>query len=392
MKTFLQQQDERVKEIEKKAIAQYKNLNNKYVQKALSNRIIARIEHKEYDSLTKIQWELNKSHKIAVNLLTQKTPISEQHPKFKEGKIEIDSLVKEKKLKINTKTSASITKLKEQQQKEINEVIKQNSKDNHLLQNLKRLFKGSRWRDNEETLLSTKSYLKLLDFYSISQIKKIDSRNGFIHLLSGVHNKISIKDFKDHKIVMKNLLQWFDESKHQKEFKLKKIAEIKQRYRLKTKELDDQKRISLKGLSREKKEQLEKVKIEVQKVVLGAPFTKLQEQHETVTEYIDELQTDYVEEENLILQDYNILHEQIIKESKAKVSLTEQNIKALENKLQVYNNKISHPKIQANYKLFETELRQLKNIVKNLEIKESEYQKYQNISYYSFLEHIIKQK
>jgi len=382
LKEYLETQDDRVKEIEDQAFLQYQDLNKKYVDQAESNRIIARVEDGNYDSLSKIRIAINKSHKEAVDLLTKKQPISSQHPEMKEGKIAIDALVKAKRIKITDLVGKQTTALQKAQIKDLAALYQVIEDDASLLRNMHRLWAG-RKPLSEKELLEAKQTLKGLNFVSITQINSIDGRSGWVKLKNGT--KFSVKEFPEHKTVLKNLRHWHDETKHQLTAYGKEKSEIRKSYRLKIKKLDDQKRIELKGIESFKKDEMKAIKVKVQLAVLGKPFSNLMQEHEAITEYVDELETEYVQEEKVILQDYNELYESIIIDCQTKVAQAEKKIKKLERDLGKYSNKISHPKVQKRYKELEKELNELKGLIPRLEQREFEYSQYENIDFTNYL-------
>mgnify|MGYP001951052989 CR=1 FL=1 len=143
--------------------------------------------------------------------------------------------------------------------------------------------------------------------------------------------------------------------------------------------------MELKNLDRFKRGELEKVKIETRKIVLGAPYANLQEQYETVTEYVTELETAYEKEETLVLEDYRNLYESIVKNCEKRADQVADEVEDLEEELQKYNKKINHPKVQKSYRELAQNLRELKRLLPKLEAKAFEAQKYKEINFGNYI-------
>ncbi|BDS13260.1 protein kinase domain-containing protein [Aureispira anguillae] len=389
LKAYLQKQDVEVQALEKKAVEQYQLLNKKYVDQAKSHRVIARIEDGNYNSLTKIRMAINNSHKKAVNQLMKEHPISDAHPSLREGKIAVDTLVKDKRTKISSLIGDKISTLYREQEQAFELLFKDHVKDTDLYRNLPRLWKGKR-RMSEHAVEHIKEVLEELNFSSIRQIYSLNAHTGEVMLKDG--RKFNIKEFRDHKVILKNLRHWHDETKHQLTFLNQEKVKLKKEYRQKIKALEDEKRIELKGLDRFKKGELQKVKIAVQKVELGKPFSNLQEQHEVVTEYVDELEQAYEAEEKVVLKDYKEVYERIIRQCEAKAESVAEEIKEAQAKLAGYTKNINHPKVQKSYRALEQELTELQQLLPKLEASSFELKKYKNINFNNYLQALMTGK
>lgn len=389
LKAYLEAQDLKVKSLEKKALEQYKLLNQKYVNQAREHRAIARLDDSRSNSLAKLRLAIKNSHKKAVDQVTKENPISEEHPTIKEEKIAIDALVKDKRIKIGNWIGDKTALLYQDQERALDNLYKQVKEDTNLNKHLERLLKGKR-RLSEDDLTQLQKTLESLNFSSILQLYSIDTRAGKIVLKDG--RSFSIKQFRQYKIVLKNLRHWYDETKHQLASLNKEKIRIKATYEAQRRKLEDEKRIELKNLERFKKGELQKVKIAVQKVVLGAPFSNLQEEYEEVTEYVDALETAYEEEQELVLKDYNEAYEQIILASEAKALEVEAEIKESKEQLDDYTKKINHPKVQKSYAKLKEEVEELRELLPKLEASAVNLKKYKNINFNNYLKAILTRK
>jgi serine/threonine protein kinase len=387
LKAYLQEQDVRVKELENKALEQYAHLNQKYVEKAKGHRVIARVEDGNYNNLAKIRIAIHSAHKKAVDELTKEKPIKDNHPFMKEGKIAINSLVKDKRTKIGDLIGTKLTALYNEQEARIKLLYQEVREDTFIENHWYRLWKGKR-RVSDAAKEELKEALEELKFSSILQIYTINSRTGDITLKDG--RTFNVKQFRDSKIIINNLKHWHDETKHQVNALDKEKALLKKSYRQKIKALEDEKQLELKNLDRFKRGELEKVKIETQKIVLGAPFTNLQAQYETVTEYVTELETAYEKEEDLVLKDYRTMYESIVKDCEVRADRVAEDVEDLEEDLQKYSKKINHPKVQKAYRELEQELAVLKRLLPELEVKSFEAKKYKDINFKNYLRKLTR--
>lgn len=387
LKTYLQAQDDRVKELEEKALEQYLHLNQKYVEQAKGHRVIARVEDGNYNNLAKIRIAIHNAHKKAVDELVKEKPIKPNHPFMKEGKIAINSLVKDKRTKISDLISAKLATLYNQQEAKIKLLYQDVREDTFIENHLYRLWKGKR-RIADAVKEELREELKELQFSSILQIYTINTRTGEVTLKDG--RKFNVKEFRDAKTILTNLKHWYDETKHQLSSLDKEKARLKKIYRQKISALEEEKRMELKNLDRFKRGELEKMKIETQKIVLGTPFTNLQEQYETVTEYVAELETAYEKEEALVLKDYRVLYENIVKDCEERANRVADEVEDLEEDLQQYNKKINHPKVQKSYRELEQDLAELKQLVPELNAKAFEAKKYEDINFSNYLRKLTR--
>ncbi|WMX16066.1 protein kinase domain-containing protein [Aureispira sp. CCB-E] len=388
LKTYLKEKDTQVKELEQKALEQYHYLNEKYVSKAKEHRAIARVEDGHYNNLAKIRIAIHNAHKKAVDELVKDQPIQENHPFMKEGKIAVDNLVKDKKLKISDLIGAKLTALYNEQEAKIKLLYQDIREDTFIENHWSRLWKGKR-NVAEGVKDELKEEFEELKLSSILQIYNINSRTGEITLKNG--QKFNIKYFRDSKLILNNLKHWHDETKHQLSILDQEKALLKKEYRQKVKALEEKKRIELKNLDRFKRGELEKVKIETQKIVLGQPFANLQEQYETVTEYVTELETAYEQEEEEVLKDYKALYESIIKDCEYRADKVTRDIKDLEAKLHTYNKKSKHPKVQKAYRELEQDLKELKQIIPEYKTKAFEMKKYEQITFKNYLRKLLRE-
>lgn len=382
LKVYLKEQDDRVRTLETKALEQYQNLNQKYVEKAISHRVIARVEDGNYNNLAKIRIAIHSAHKKAVDELVKDRPVKDNHPFMKEGKIAINSLVKNKRTKISDLIGTKLTALYNEQEAKIKLLYQDVREDTFIENHLYRLWKGKR-KVADSVKEELREALEELNFTSILQIYNINTRTGVVTLKDG--RKFNAKQFRDSKTILSNLKYWHDETKHQLNVLDKEKALLKKAYRKKVSVLEDEKRLELKNLDRFKRGELEKVKIETQKIVLGAPFTNLQEQYETVTEYVTELETAYEKEENLVLKDYRAMYESIVKDCEARADRVLDDVEDLEEELEQYHKKINHPKVQKSYRELEQDLAEFKQLLYELNAKAFEAEKYKEINFNNYL-------
>jgi len=381
-KVDLKEQDDRVKALEIKALEQYHALNKKYVDKALGHRVIARVEDGNYSNLAKIRIAIHYAHKKAVDELLKERPINEHHPFMKEGKIAISSLMENKRTKISDLVGTKVRDLYNEQEAKIKLLYQEVREDTFINNHLYRLWKGKRGV-SDSVKEELKEALEEFGLTSILQIDTINTRTGAVRLKDG--QELSTKPFRGSKTILTNLKYWHDETKHQLNALNKKKLLLKKDYRQKISVLENEKRMELKSLDHFKRGELAKVKIETQKIVLGAPFTKLQEQYETVTDYVTELETAYEKEEALALKDYRAMYESIIKNCEIRANQAVNEVAKMEEMVQKYSKKINHPKVQKRYRELEDRLIEVKELLPKLEMKKFENDKYININFNNYL-------
>jgi serine/threonine protein kinase len=387
LKRYLKEQDNRVKELEDKAIEQYQHLNQKYVDQAISHRIVARVEDGNYSNLAKIRIAIHSAHKKAVDELVKEQPIKDSHPFMKEGKIAINSLMKNKQTKISDLIGEKLTALYIEQETKVKLLYQDVREDTFIENHLYRLWKGKR-RVEDSVKEELKEVFEELKFSSILQIYNINARTGDVALKDG--RKFNTKQFRDSKTILTNLQYWHDETKHQLNALDKEKAALKKVYRQKINALEEEKRMELKSLDGFKRGELAKVKIETQKIVLGAPFTNLQAQYETVTEYVTELETAYEKEEELVLKDYRAMYKSIVEDCEVRADRVADAVESLEGKLEKYNKQINHPRIQKSYRELEENLAEIKQLLPKLNANAFEVKKYKDINFNNYLRKLTR--
>lgn len=386
LRQFILKQDARVKDLEIKAIAQHDALNKKYATEAQSNRVLARMNDGKYDNLSKIKIAINQSYKKAVDSLIKEKPISDDHPDIQDSKISIDALVRDKKLKITDLIGEKTTALQAELDEKLAALNKTIEKRSDLLLHLERLWAGGKIVPEKEKI-RMKELLESKGFLSVNQIYTLNAKSGWIDLNNGT--KVNLVEFYDYKTVTKNLQTWFEETKRQMTDFNKTKAELKQEYQQKIKELEDQKRIDLKGLEKIQQEEMQKIKVVVQRTVLGEPFSNLQQDYESVNQYVVELEKEFVQEEEVLLQDYKQDYENILEVCKNKIATAEKNIRTLEENLQKHQKKINDPKVQKQFKEYEEELQELKAFLPRLERKDFEHKKLENITFNNYIKTLL---
>lgn len=382
LKKYLKEQDHRVKELETKALEQYESLNQKYVKKAIGHRVIARVEDGNYSNLAKIRIAIHTAHKKAVDELVKERPVKENHPFMKEGKIAINSLMQNKQTKISDLIGVKVMALNNEKEAKIKLLYQGVREDTFIENHLDRLWKGKR-TISDAAKEELKEAFEELKFTSILKIYNVNTRTGEVTLKDG--RKFNTKQFRDSKLILTNLKYWHDETKHQLNALDKKRALLKKTYRQKISVLENEKRMELKSLDRFKREELAKVKIETQKIVLGAPFTNLQAQYETMTDYVTELETAYEKEEELVLNDYRSMYESIVKDCEERANRVANEVEEIEEALQQYNKKINHPKVQKSYRELEEDLAEMKQLLPELNAKAFEARRYKEITFSNYL-------
>lgn len=387
LKEFLAKQDQAVQNLEKKAVEAYKELNQRYVNTAQENRAIARIEEGSYDTLSKIRIALDRSHKIAIDTLTRANPIHAQHPDIKEGKIAINALVKEKRIEVDALVGKKMTKLKEEESAEIEAILSPIRERADMVKQVDRLFKGM--RGSVDKLRA--EFLDTLNEWGVRYITDIDAintRSGIVTLRNG--KKQNIRSFYKAQTMLRNLLHWFDEIKHDLSSFKKQKLKLQQHYSKQKKAIQEEKRIELRDLDRFKRERIKAVEKEVQMVALGAEYSNLQQEYETVTEYVTELEHAYDMELELALENYNDEYEVLIEETKDQAATIQKQIKKLEKELSNQSKKLNSSRVRKSYRRLEKDLDELKGLVPQLERKEFEAKQLQQITFGGFVRHMFK--
>lgn len=382
---FILDQDTRVKELETNAIAQFNKLNKKYAQEALANRILARMSDNKIDNLSKIRISINQSYKKAVDSLIKEKPIREDHPDIQNGKIAIDSLVQDKKLKIKTSVEDEIKKLKEELANKLADLEAKKEEDSNFITRLQELWTDSKPAEHE--VLKLQRILKNMGIQSVNQIDAINEKAYWVHFDNG--EKVNLKWLSGTKNVLKNLKKWWDMDRGKMATYEKEKVQLILEYQKKITDLEEQQRIDLKGLEKLQKEEMQKVKIAVQRTVLGDSFDNLQKDYESANQYVELLEKEFVQQEKVLLHDYKLEYEEILEACKNKIAETEKEIRLMEESVQKHQKKINDPKIQAQFKEYETELQELKSFLPKLERKDFELKKLENITFSNYVKTLI---
>ena len=381
LQQFVVEQDAKVEQIEQHVSAKYEQIHQKYVDKAVKNRAISRLSSIQSNSLLKLKIAFNQSYKIAVDRLTKNKDIR-NHPEMQQGKIAVESLLAKQKKSISQALSEAIEALNHEEELALDLIENSLEEEANIEQHIRRLWTGYR-RIQAKDITAALNYFHQEGLTSIRQISSIDNRAKSILLKNG--KEIYLRPVKNAKVVLRNFWQWYDEIKHKRQALRSKESSVKDRYRIKIKALDEDKRHALKDLERTKSKELQAVKVAVQKQLLGPSFEKLHTEYQTTQSYFTELEHALKVEEEVVLQDYEADYQQIIFETEQRVKEAKIKITALENKLKVHSKKLQHSGFQKKYHILKIGLQELKQQLPILEKKSEELQKYRNINFVNYL-------
>ena len=287
-----------------------------------------------------------------------------------------------KKKSISQALSEAIEALNHEEELALDLIENSLEEEANIEQHIRRLWTGYR-RIQAKDITAALNYFHQEGLTSIRQISSIDNRAKSILLKNG--KEIYLRPVKNAKVVLRNFWQWYDEIKHKRQALRSKESSVKDRYRIKIKALDEDKRHALKDLERTKSKELQAVKVAVQKQLLGPSFEKLHTEYQTTQSYFTELEHALKVEEEVVLQDYEADYQQIIFETEQRVKEAKIKITALENKLKVHSKKLQHSGSQKKYHILKIGLQELKQQLPILEKKSEELQKYRNINFVNYL-------
>jgi len=385
---FLANQDAVVKKLEKLALDAHNALSEKYLEKAMSNRVLARVGGEKVNSLSKIRIAINKSKQEALRDLTQGLAINDKHPVYKKGKIEVEKIVKEKRLEIKDDIESKIDEIRSQQDEKLQERWGDLQEDADILENISRLWKG-KWRMSALAKAKVKSQLEDLKLFSVLQIRRIDLNSGLISLMDGRR----INGFKALKRdTMMNLYRWFDEIRHEYAAYKKVKSKVEQKKRIKIKDIQDKKKIEIRNLKKYEKKELQKVKLGAQKEVLGQPFEQLEQQHQSMIAVVDELEEAYAEEQEESIASIMEKYEQIMQEAEKMAEATTQKLERLEAQMKGYRKKINQPKIRRKHAQLEKQLEQVQQAIKELERASFEKRRYKDVNFFNYVKQLFKRR
>ncbi len=383
-KDFMKQQDQEVKQLQKEANSYYDYLQQKYLKLALQNRYISRLGSLEqYKSINKIKLDIQKEYKNAIKRISKGKIVLENNPDFETAKISVDNLVKSSRIKIDDWVKEELQTIKKQPLVYSNTALQKLKEAADIEKNQTKIWL-KRWfiSNNEKTKILAN--LKKIGLHSILQIEKISLSTKTFQLKDG--QIISFRDsFGNNKTSIQNVWHWFDEIKHQKTAYLQLKKKDNKNLTLQIEQLEDKKRIEISKLKELERKELEKVKLAVQKVVLGEPFQQVQKQYETMTSYVEELEVARKEEQKSVGSSFENAYEAIMSRSQQKQVELNQVLESLKLELKQVDAKLKKPAIQKKYAETVLRLEKLTNLLSQLEGKEIEYQRFEKIKFSNYI-------
>ncbi len=214
LQTYLKEQDEKVKQLNQAANEQYRLINEEFMQQAKANRAVARVEVDQYHSLAQIKAALLTEQQKAVEELSRRHAAKDESSEYQQEKIAIEQLYDQRRINVQKKKDTEKSQLRNAQKMAIGKLHRSLEKDARLSSHWDRLWNGlPNNSSNQDKALQVRFHEAGLT--SVLQIARIDLNDTTIELNNG--QRILLRSFSPAKQILRNLLHWMDEIRHEKE-------------------------------------------------------------------------------------------------------------------------------------------------------------------------------
>ncbi|MFK7797454.1 MAG: hypothetical protein AB8E82_08365 [Aureispira sp.] len=388
LQDYLKVQDERVKVLNEKANQDYEYINESFVQEAKTNRAVARVDIDQYRSLSQIRAALDIEQKRAVQELSLRHAIQTKNETYEQEKIAIEQLFDKRLSKLEQRKQDERTRLKATQKRALDQLYKQLDKEANLIKQWPRLWNGVKRNPKLNSMLQDN--FRAARFYSLLQVARIDVNEQYIELNSG--QKVFLHRMGVSKPILRNMLYWMDEIKHERKKILEEEQKMNASIQTRLHAIQDSERMEIGKLEQSKQRQLQQVKVLIPAEQLGEPYQQLQQHYETVSTYVEELETAYVVEEQRVTQRYQAQYEKLIADSEAKATLARIQIAYLQEQLKGQKKRLQHKKIQRDLSELKRYQRELDIATSSVEDYLNRVERHKKITFKNYLQLLIKNK
>ncbi len=390
LRQYMATQDAKVKKIQQQALEHYEAVQRKYVRLALDNRAVARTGQNlgkpvAYDSITKLRIDINKTYQKTIGEMTDKIKIDFDDPAYRQQKLAIDDLVRTEKRAIETAARQELEKVSSFLTSDVQLAKQELDKRADIEASAHRLWER-KWFLSESRKKRLLQELEAANLISILQIKRIDIEDKYIRTHDGRTVRINDKD------ALVSLFKWQNEIKHEVQQLQKLEQQQEQEKKLQIESIQQEKRIALSQLQHTQKKELQAIKVIANTAILGEPYRQVQQEYQTVTAYMEELETEQVTEQKNLQKEWEQKYQQILNRTQQEIAEAQANMKQLEKEMQRYDNLLSQSKVQHRYKQLDRELTKAKTAVAQLERSYYEKERFKNINFLKYIATLVKRR
>lgn len=388
LKDYLKEQDNKVKQLNEQANKNYRLINEEFLQQAKANRSVARVEVDQYRSLAQIKAALQTEQKKAVEELSRRHAVNSENVEYRQQKIAIEELFDQRLSKLTSKKEEEKSHLNTSKKVALNQLYQKLELEANLAKNWTRLWSGlNRNNHSDKTLQLRFSQAGLT---SMLHIARVDINDNYIELNNG--QKVLLNGISSSKNILKNILYWIDEIRHQKRQLTEKERNINRSIQTSLETIQNDERIEIRKLEESKQQQLQKVKVLIPVEELGEPYQQLQQHYKAANNYVEELEAAYVEEEKNMTNQFQRQYEEIIAESEAKIALANVHIVELKQRLKEQKKLLQHKRVQRDLRNVEKYQRELEKVSREVESYLASVERYKKITFKYYLQSILKIK
>lgn len=388
LREFLKEQDKKVQQLNEQANEHYRLINDEFLQQAKANRAVARVEVDQYKSLAQIKAALQTEQKKAVEELSRRHAIEQEHEDYQQERIAIEQLFEQKKQKLEKKKGEEKSRLETAKKIALNQLYQKLQREASISSNWERLWNGLNRSSHAGKTLDAR--FKEAGLATMLQVDRIDLNEGYIILKNG--QKVLLNGIASSKQVLRNMFRWMYEIRHEQEKVEEQKQKINRGIQISLDSLQDDERLALKELEQTKQQELQKVKVLIPVEQLGESYQQLQQHYTAASTYVEELEEAYQEEEQNVTNQFEAQYEDIIAASEAKAALAQRHIEQLEQQLQGYRKKLQHKKIQKDLRELKVHQDKLAEASQELEEQLRRVERYKNVKFMDYLKFLTQTK
>ncbi|MGH1335902.1 MAG: protein kinase domain-containing protein [Aureispira sp.] len=388
LKDFLKQQDEKVKHLNEEANKNYRLINEEFLQQAKSHRSVARVEVDQYQSLSQIKAALQIEQKKAVQELSRRHADQYENEAYHQEKIAIEQLFNQRRHKVEKKREEEKGRLQTAKKITLNQLHQKLEREANLSTQWARFWNGLTANNHSNKTLQNR--FQEAGLRSMLQVAQVDLNDNYIVLGNG--QKILLNGISGSKQILRNMLYWMDEIRHQKDQLAKEDQDLSKAIQMSLDDIEKDERIEIRQLEQTKQQQLQQVKVLVPVEQLGAPYEQLQARYESANSYVEELEEAYEVEEKNVSNQFQVQYEDLMAQSEQKAAYAKRQIAQLQQKLQDQKKRLQHKKVQRGLRELEKYERELEAATQDVEIYLGKVERYKKITFKHYLQLLVKTK
>ena len=366
----------------------YRLINEEFLQQAKSNRSVARVEVDQYKSLAQIKAALQVNQDKAIQELSRRYAVENEAVEYTQEKIAIEQLFDQRRQKVEKKRVDEKSRLNTAKKITMNQLHQKLEREANLSAQWMRLWNGLVANNHANKTLQKR--FNEAGLTSMLQVARVDLNDNYIALGNG--QKILLNGISSSKQILRNMLYWIDELRHQKEQLAADERDINKGIQLSLHDIEDKERIAIKKLEQTKQQQLQQVKVLVPVEKLGAPYQQLQARYESANSYVEDLEAAYAIEEKNVSNQFQAQYEDLMAESEAKAASAKRQIAQLQQKIQEQKKRLQHKKVQRNLRELEQHEQKLEEATREVENYLARVERYKKITFKHYLQLLVGTK